>query len=63
VTSASLKHDHAWQIAAAVVEVFASLLRDEEKVDAFREVYQCVRQGLEKYEERADRLRRRLGSD
>jgi hypothetical protein len=63
VTSASLRHDQAWKIAASVVEVFAPLIRDKEKVDAFREVYERVRQGLEKYEERADRMRRRLGSN
>jgi len=63
MTSTALRHDHAWAIAAAVVEVFAPLIRDEEIMDAFREVYDRVRQGLEKYEERAERMRRRLGSD
>jgi hypothetical protein len=63
VSSASLLHDEGWKLTASVIEVFAPLLREEEKAEAFREVYERVRRGLEKYEERASRRRRRLGRE
>ena len=56
--SDSLVHDHACAIAAAILEVFN--LRDEEKRDAFAEVYVRVQAGLVHYEEKAERMHRRI---
>ena len=56
----SLTHDVAWATAIEIVEVFASLLRDDEKRDAVIEVYAQVKAGLERYQIRQDRMRRRL---
>jgi hypothetical protein len=56
----SLIHDVAWATAIRIVEVFASLLREEEKRDAFTEVYARVKAGLEHYQIRDNRRRQRL---
>ena len=47
----SLQHDHAWAIAVSITEVFAPLLRDEEKRDAFVEVYERIKAGIEHFTE------------
>jgi hypothetical protein len=61
VRSDSLIHDSAWAAAASVVEVFASLLREEEQRRAvFEEVYTRLKAALVRYEEKADRLAKRV---
>jgi hypothetical protein len=57
--SESLIHDTAWATAQAVVQLFACL-RDEEKLEAFAEVYALVKDGIHRYEERANRMQQRL---
>lgn len=42
-----LLHDTAWATSLTIVEIFN--LRDEEKVDAFHEVYARVKIGIESY--------------
>lgn len=56
----ALQHDTAAAIAASVVDVFAPLLREEEKKEAFQEVYLRVKAGLAEYERKADRIAKRL---
>jgi hypothetical protein len=60
VASDSLIHDVAWATASRIIEVFASCLREEEKRDAFVEVYARVKAGLEDYQIRENRRRQRL---
>jgi hypothetical protein len=60
MASDSLIHDVAWATAMQVVEVFSSCLREEEKRDAFIEVYVRVKEGLQFYQIREDRRRQRL---
>lgn len=52
--------DAAWQLSTAVCRVFAPLLRDEEPVDAHREVFDVLLPGLEDLLARYDRERARL---
>jgi hypothetical protein len=56
----ALLHDHAMAIAAAILDVFSPLLREEEKRTAFDEVYERVKAGLIHYEMHADRREQRL---
>lgn len=54
-----IRHDVAWRVSVEIVEVFSSLLRDEEKRDAFEEVYAHVKAALLTYDqETRDQLRR-----
>ncbi len=55
-----LRHDVAWAVAHHVLEVFAPLLREEEQREAFAEVYQRVKAGIECYECRIERAAQRL---
>ncbi len=55
-----LRHDVSWAVTAHVVEVFAPLLREEEQREAFAEVYQRVKAGLESYERQVARMMQRL---
>ena len=49
----------AWATAIEIVEVFSRILRDDEKRDAFVEVYARVTESLERYEsEQAPRSER-----
>jgi hypothetical protein len=58
--SERLCHDIAWAVAHHIVEVFAPLLREEEQREAFAEVYQRVKAGLECYECQVLRTMQRL---
>ena len=58
--SASLIHDHAMALAAALLEIVSPALREEEKREAFNLFYEAAKAGLEHYELRADRMKRRL---
>jgi hypothetical protein len=44
-----LRHDFCHAVASRVVELFRSLLRDEEARDAYAEVYEVTRQEAETY--------------
>ncbi len=55
-----LIHDVAWKISIEIVEIFAGLLREEEKRDAFEEVYAQVKAGLERFQVRHQRMQRRM---
>lgn len=50
----------AWDMSKSVVRIFAPLLRDEELVDAHREVFDELAPALEALVDRIDRDRRRL---
>lgn len=56
----SLKHDHAVATATSILEVFEPCLRDEEKRDAFVEIYERIKACLECYDQHADRMRNLL---
>lgn len=58
--SRSLVHDVAWAIARDIVEVFAGCLREEERHDAFVEVYARVKTGLEEFQGRTNRMLGRM---
>ncbi len=47
--SARLQHDCAMAMARALIELFGPVLRDEEKSDAFQEMYRVCKSGIESY--------------
>lgn len=49
MTPPRLIHDTARDLAAATVGVFSSLLREEEQVEAFRELYGLIKCHLEHF--------------
>ncbi len=55
-----IRHDVAWKVSLHILEVLSPLLRDEEKRDAFREVYERVKAGLLAYDQETKNLFRRL---
>jgi hypothetical protein len=55
-----LRHDAAWAMTRAIVEIFCPLLRPEEVRDAFDEVYATVKAGLSAYEAQHDHVLKRL---
>jgi hypothetical protein len=60
VVSQSLMTDHAMAGAKAIVEIFRPCLRDEEVKEAFGMVYEALKATLISYEEKADRMCRRV---
>ena len=60
MSSDSLIHDVAWATALHIVEIFAPCLRDEEKHDAFSEVYAAVKAGLACFRLKENRRQNRL---
>jgi hypothetical protein len=56
----SLKHDVAFLLALDILDVFSNLLRDEERRDAFEEVYERARKHLTEYDIRLNRRLQRL---
>jgi len=60
VDSEFLTHDAAWAMAREIVEVFAGCLREEEIHDAVVEVYARLKAGLEDFQARSDRMRKRM---
>lgn len=58
--NARLHHDVAWATALHIVEVFSSLLREEEKREAFMAVYERVKAGLLAYDKETKDMLRRL---
>jgi hypothetical protein len=55
-----IRHDIAWATALHILEVFSPLLRDEEKRDAFNEVFTRVKAGLLSYDHEVKSLLHRL---
>jgi hypothetical protein len=55
-----LVHDHAFAAARCLVEIVATCLREEERLEAFREFYEVTKAAIESYEIHAERMRRRL---
>ncbi len=47
---ADLQHDMAWAVTLTIMEVIEDVLRPEERKDAFDEIYERVRAGIEAYE-------------
>ena len=55
-----LIHDVAFATSRHILEVFAGCLREEEQRDAFAEIYDRVKAGIECFEIQSNRLERRL---
>ncbi len=60
VANELLIHDVAIVTSRHILEVFAGCLREEEQRDAFAEIYECIRAGIERFEIQANRMARRL---
>jgi hypothetical protein len=60
MASDSLIHDVAWATSRHIVEIFARCLREENLRDAFEEVYERVKAGLECFQIQENRRQRRL---
>jgi hypothetical protein len=58
--NARIAHDVAFMTALDILEIFSPLLRDEEKRDAFNEVFARVKAGLESYDHEVKSLLHRL---
>ena len=56
----SLMHDMAFRISAEILRTFSGVLREEEQQDAFWEIYESIKEGLQEYETKADRRMSRL---
>jgi hypothetical protein len=55
-----LIHDAAFALSRGILSVFAPCLREEEQREAFREVYERVKAGIERFEIESDRMAQRL---
>ena len=55
-----LIHDVAFATSRSILEVIAGLLREEEQREAFAEIYERVKAGIESYELHNDRMESRL---
>jgi hypothetical protein len=55
-----LIHDTAWAAALSIMQCIENCLRPEERNDAFDEIYQRVRAGIECYDQMAQREVARL---
>ena len=55
-----VKHDVAWATALEILQVFLPLLREEERRDAFDEIYSRVKQALHAYDREHKSLLHRL---
>jgi hypothetical protein len=53
-------HDAAHRAALKILNIFAPLLREEEQLDAYREVMPIVSDALKRFEESLARQRARL---
>lgn len=58
--SDSLIHDHAMALAKANLDIVASCLREEEQREAFNQFYEAAKATLIHFDERANRMRRRV---
>jgi hypothetical protein len=55
-----LIHDHAYAMATALLELMVDCLREEERLEAFNELYCLCKSGLESYELHRTRMIERL---
>jgi hypothetical protein len=55
-----LIHDTAWATALSLMELINPVLRDEERHDAFVEIFDRIHAGIEAYEIQVERLQHRL---
>jgi hypothetical protein len=55
-----VKHDVAWTAALEILAVFLPLLREEERRDAFGEIYDRVKAALHAYDRENKSLLHRL---
>ena len=55
-----VKHDVAWTAALEILRVFLPLLREEERRDAFDEIYDRVKAALHAYDKENKSLLHRL---
>ena len=55
-----LTHDVAREMAKEIVEVLAGCLREEERHEAFIEVYTRLKAGLEDFQDRTNRMQLRM---
>lgn len=60
VANQRLIHDVAFATSRHILEVFASCLREEEQRDAFQEIYERVKAGIECFEIHSNRMAKRL---
>ena len=55
-----LVHDVCFTASVSIVEVFIYLLREEERKDAFDEIYARVKAAVEIYEIKRDTLKQKI---
>jgi hypothetical protein len=60
VADQRLIHDVAFATSRHILDVFAGCLREEERRDAFLEIYARVKAGIECFELRSNRMESRL---
>jgi hypothetical protein len=60
VANDRLIHDAAFDLSRKILEVFAPCLREEERRDAFAEIFDRVKAAIERFEVQSDRMARRL---
>jgi len=56
LTNEALIHDVAFALSWQVLEVCASCLREAERRDAFTEIYQCIKTGIECFENLSNKI-------
>jgi hypothetical protein len=55
-----LIHDVAFATSKHILEIFAGCIREEEQHDAFAEIYERVKAGIESFAVQSNRLERLL---
>jgi hypothetical protein len=60
VANQRLIHDVAFATSRHILEVFAGCIREEERRDAFAEIYERVKAGIECFELQSNRMESRL---
>lgn len=55
-----LIHDVAWAVTLHIVEFVAPLLSEEEQREAFAQIYERVKAGLECYDIQLERMKKRI---
>ena len=60
MTTDRISHDVAWVTSLHILEVFSPLLREEERRDAFNEVFSRVKAGIEAYSHEVKSMMHRL---
>jgi hypothetical protein len=60
VPNERLIHDVAFATSQHILELFAGCIREEEQRDAFGEIYERIKSGIERFDIDNDILERRL---